>query len=75
MCAARNDAEDTCLTTIIHSGNAHDSTSATPAPSGTADAEESANNRTGDSSDNDEDFPEGGLRAWLVVFGSFCTMC
>ena len=98
MCAARNDAEDTCLTTTIDSGNAHpysttfanyedrdrskrpsdfigkNSTPSTPAPSGTVDAEESANNRTSDSSDDDEDFPEGGLRAWLVVFGSFCTM-
>lgn len=98
MCAARNDAEDTCLTTTIDSGNAHgysttsakyenrdrrqrssdfiekDSALSPPAPSGTVDAEESANNRTSDSSDDDEDFPEGGLRAWLVVFGSFCTM-
>ncbi|KAL7628802.1 hypothetical protein AAE478_000317 [Parahypoxylon ruwenzoriense] len=29
----------------------------------------------GDGDDDDEiDFPEGGLRAWLVVFGSFCAM-
>ena len=98
MCAARNDAEDTCLTTTIDSGNAHgytktfakdenrdrsknlsdfvekDTTPSAPAPSGTVDAEESANNRSSDSSDDDEDFPEGGLRAWLVVFGSFCAM-
>lgn len=98
MSAARNDAEDTCLTTTIESGDAHaysatfaknenrdrskkssdftekDSTPSTPAPSGTVDAEEFANIRTSDSSDDDEDFPEGGLRAWLVVFGSFCTM-
>ncbi|CAD6576190.1 MAG: hypothetical protein ASARMPRED_007646 [Alectoria sarmentosa] len=98
MSAARNDAEDTCLTTTFDSGNAHgystniakyenrdrskrlsdfkekDSTPSAPAPCGTVDAEESANNRTSDRSDDDEDFPEGGLRAWLVVFGSFCTM-
>ncbi len=98
MCAASNDAEDTCLTTTTDSGNAHgysttftkyenrepskkssdfiekDSTPSTPAPFGTVDCEESANNRTSDSSDDDGDFPEGGLRAWLVVFGSFCTM-
>ena len=92
MCTARNDAEDTCLTTIIDSGNAHayltqdenrdhsknpsekDTTLSTPAKSGTVDAEESTKNRTTDSSDDDEDFPEGGLRAWLVVFGSFCAM-
>jgi hypothetical protein len=90
MCAARNDAEDTCLTTTIDSGSAHghsttfakrssdfvekDSTPSAPAPSGAVDTEESANNRTSDSSDDDEDFPEGGLRAWLVVFGSFCAM-
>ena len=98
MCATRNDAEDTCLTTTIDSGNAHaysttlakyenrhgnrkmsdfmekDGNPSTPAPSGTVDAEESANNRTSDSSDDDEDFPEGGLRAWLVVFGSFCAL-
>lgn len=98
MCAARNDAEDTCLTTTIDSGTAHaysttfakyenrhgskkssdfiekDGNPSTPAPSGTVDAEESANNRTSDSSDDDEDFPEGSLRAWLVVFGSFCAL-
>ena len=98
MCADRNDAEDTCLTTTIDSGNAHGytttfakyenrdgsknppdliekgSTPSTPAQSGTVDAEESANDRTSDSSDDDEDFPEGGLRAWLGVFGSFCAM-
>ena len=89
MCADRNDAEDTCLTTTIDSGNTHenrdrskkssdfiekDSTCSTPAPPGTIDAEEFANNPTSDSSDDDDDFPEGGLRAWLVVFGSFCTM-
>ena len=98
MCAVRNDAEDTCLTSTIDSGNAHpysttfakyenrdrskkstdfilkDIVPSTSAPSATVDAEESANNRTTDSSDDDEDFPEGGLRAWLVVFGSFCSM-
>ena len=96
MCTARNDAEDTCLTsTTIDSSNAHvysttfvkdenrdrsknpsekDTTPSTPAPSGTVDAEKSTNNRTTDSSDDDEDFPEGGLRAWLVVSGSFCAM-
>ena len=98
MCAARNDAEDTCLTTTTDSDNAHgysttlttsedrdgskrssnfiekDSTPSAPALSGTVDVEKSANNRTGDRSDDDEDFPEGGLRAWLVVFGSFCAM-
>lgn len=38
--------------------------------------EESANGRGSDSSEDEEedDFPEGGLRAWLVVFGSFCAM-
>ncbi|KAI0136127.1 MFS general substrate transporter [Hypoxylon sp. NC0597] len=25
-------------------------------------------------SEDDADFPEGGLKAWLVVFGSFCAM-
>ena len=70
MRAARNDAEDTCLTTTIDRGN----TLSTLKPSGTVDAEESANNCTTDSSDDDEGFPEGGLRAWLGVFGSFCAM-
>ena len=70
MRAARNDAEDTCLTTTIDRGN----TLSTLKSSGTVDAEESANNRTTDSSDDDEGFPEGGLRAWLGVFGSFCAM-
>lgn len=27
-----------------------------------------------DDDEEDADFPEGGLRAWLVVFGSFCSM-
>ena len=72
MRAARNHAEDTCLTTTIDSGNAH----STLAPSVTIDIEEPANNptRTSDRNDDDEDFPEGGLRAWLGVFGSFCAM-
>ena len=70
MRAARNDAEDTCLTTTIDSGHALP----TLAPSKTVDADKSTSNRTTDSSDDDEDFPEGGLRAWLVVFGSFCAM-
>ena len=51
-----------------------DDTLSALAPSSTVDAEKSANNRASDSSDDDEDFPEGGLRAWLVVFGSFCAM-
>ncbi|KAH7035556.1 major facilitator superfamily domain-containing protein [Microdochium trichocladiopsis] len=29
---------------------------------------------TADNSNGDDDFPEGGLEAWLVVFGSFCAM-
>ena len=70
MRAARNDAEDTCLTTTIESGHALSKL----APSGTVNAEESANNRTSDGRDDDEGFPEGGLRAWLGVFGSFCAM-
>ena len=98
MCAARNDAEDTCLTSTNNSANVHDHsttfvkygnrdcskepcetdlTPSTPAPSGTVDPEKSAfhnNNHTSDCNDDDEDFPEGGLRAWLVVFGSWCTM-
>ncbi|OTA69331.1 MFS general substrate transporter [Hypoxylon sp. EC38] len=28
----------------------------------------------GEDSEDDADFPEGGLKAWLVVFGSFCAM-
>ena len=72
MRTARNNAEDTCLTTTIDSGNTH----STLAPSVTIDIEEPANNRTrtSDRSDDDEDFPEGGLQAWLGVFGSFCAM-
>lgn len=70
MCAVKNHAEDTCLTSTIDSSNAQ----STIAPSGIGDAEKSANNRFSDSSHDDEDFPEGGLQAWLVVFGSFCAM-
>ena len=70
MCAVKNHAEDTCLTSTIASGNAH----TTLAPSLTKDLEESTNNRTTNTSHDDEDFPEGGLRAWLGVFGSFCAM-
>ncbi|OTB14327.1 hypothetical protein K445DRAFT_319138 [Daldinia sp. EC12] len=38
----------------------------------------SSSSDRGDDNDNDDDddddFPEGGLAAWLVVFGSFCSM-
>ena len=70
MFAAKNDAEDTCPKTIIDGGNTH----STLAPSTTIDIEKPANNPTTDSKDEDQDFPEGGLRAWLGVFGSFCAM-
>ena len=70
MLTAKTHAEDTCLTSTIDSSNAH----STLAPSGTGDPEKSANNPISHSSHDDEDFPEGGLRAWLVVFGSFCAM-
>ena len=39
-------------------------------------AEERAGNPSGhrNNGDEDDDFPEGGLQAWLVVFGSFCAL-
>ena len=70
MCAVKNNAEDTCLTSTIDSANAQTKS----APSLTLDIEKPINNRTTDNSHDDEDFPEGGLRAWLGVFGSFCAM-
>lgn len=70
MCTVKNNAEDTCLTSTTDSDNAH----ITLAPSVTIDFEEPASNRTTDSGDDNQDFPEGGLRAWLGVFGSFCAM-
>lgn len=45
-----------------------------PASPGTIIAEEPPSDRLSDRSNDDDDFPEGGLRAWLVVFGSFCAM-
>jgi hypothetical protein len=44
------------------------------APCHTITAEESACNVASDGRNDDEDFPEGGLRAWLVVLGSFCAL-
>ena len=70
MCTVKNNAEDTCLTSTIDSDNAHP----TLAPSVPTDIEKAATDRSTDSNDGDEDFPEGGLRAWLGVFGSFCAM-
>ncbi|KAI9846957.1 MAG: hypothetical protein M1837_003313 [Sclerophora amabilis] len=45
-----------------------------PASSDTTVAEEAPSDDASDRSNEDDDFPEGGLRAWLVVFGSFCAM-
>ena len=50
--------------------------STTPAIARNNDVEEHANHLASNhGNDNEEeDFPEGGLRAWLVVLGSFCAM-
>ena len=47
----------------------------TPYPQGTVSCETEEGHDIAEASD-DEDitYPEGGLRAWLVVFGSFCGM-
>jgi len=47
----------------------------TPYPPRTVSSETAEGHDIAEASD-DEDitYPEGGLRAWLVVFGSFCGM-
>jgi len=48
---------------------------ATPYPECTASTEAEAGNDIAERIDDDEiSYPEGGLRAWLVVLGSFCGM-
>ncbi|KAI9855849.1 MAG: hypothetical protein M1830_006440, partial [Pleopsidium flavum] len=38
------------------------------------DSKETLGNAASSKSEDDVTYPEGGLRAWLVVFGSFCGM-
>lgn len=56
------------------SGTAAHRTQSSYSPSPSSSSSSSSTNRTVDHTPPHITFPEGGLQAWLVVFGSFCAM-
>ena len=90
MTLSLNNAEDSCLKNQVGIGqglepNAENGQPYTlntperakeslPVPQIDQNPSNDGENPTSPSSEQLENFPEGGLTAWLVVFGSFCAM-
>ncbi|KAJ3543441.1 hypothetical protein NM208_g3576 [Fusarium decemcellulare] len=69
---ALNNAEDSCLKNHPGSSPSKDLSNTLNTDSPSIESQDQNHERTADG--DQETFPEGGLTAWLVVFGSFCAL-